>query len=526
MSDRSLRVTVGGDVGPLHSALRSGASSVSVFVNQVSSTSVAAGVALANIGMSAVSMASDIASSVGRAGVSFASWGVQLAAEAEQAEIAFGVMLGSTDKAKTLLADLAQFGAETPFELPGLRDAAKSLLAFGTPAEEMLPTLRALGDVASGLNIPLNDLSQIYGKARVQGRLFMEDINQLSGRGIPIITLLAEQFGVAEGEVRKLVEKGKVGFPQLEQAFADMTKTGGQFAGMMDQQSASLLGRWSTLMDGIGAIARDIGQIIIEEFGFSDLLDDGTTLTTWFQEEMLPTVRLVMRDIATMTLKVIDYVRKIGASALDIAADFEPAVQAVKQFAILTLRLHGNLQAMRGDVKGAVETGIQMGMLEMMNTGTISDGLKQQAEALRVPFQDSWNAMMEGMKKDSAAITPKPKQNLQGLIDSRVPSLGDIGAKAQAGLTTALNQFAGLLPQRGAAGKEAIPGATAGLDVGGREAFSAIQARKREGDRSLEIQKEQLAALKAIATAVTRDAARTIDQATDVLGSFFSPAAS
>jgi len=47
----------------------------------------------------------------------------------------------------------------------------------------------------------------------VQGRLFGEDINQLTGRGIPVIQELAKQFGVSESEVKKLVEQGKVGFP-------------------------------------------------------------------------------------------------------------------------------------------------------------------------------------------------------------------------------------------------------------------------------------------------------------------------
>ena len=37
--------------------------------------------------------------------------------------------------------------------------------------------IRDSGDVASGLGIPLGELSEIYGKARVQGTLFAEDLN-------------------------------------------------------------------------------------------------------------------------------------------------------------------------------------------------------------------------------------------------------------------------------------------------------------------------------------------------------------
>lgn len=46
-----------------------------------------------------------------------------------------------------------------------------------------------------------------------------------------------------------MVEQGKVGFPEIEKAFQNMTKNGGQFGGMMDKQSATLGGRLSTLKD-------------------------------------------------------------------------------------------------------------------------------------------------------------------------------------------------------------------------------------------------------------------------------------
>ena len=76
---------------------------------------------------------------------------------------------------------------------------------------------------------PVNEIAELYGKARVQGRLFAEDINQLTGRGIPIIQELAKQFGVSDSEVKKLVESGKVGFPNIERSFMDMTSQGGKF---------------------------------------------------------------------------------------------------------------------------------------------------------------------------------------------------------------------------------------------------------------------------------------------------------
>ena len=193
-----------------------------------------------------------------------AGFGVKLAANLEQAEVAFGTLLGSAEKAKVLLDDLSNFAASTPFQFEGLTDAARKLVAFGVAQEDVLPTMRTIGDIAAGVNQPIGELAEIYGKARVQGRLFAEDINQLTGRGIPIIQELAKQFGVADSEVRGLVESGQVGFKNIDRAFRDMTGSGGRFFGMMSAQSRTLAGLWSTLKDNAQILLRDVAGIALK----------------------------------------------------------------------------------------------------------------------------------------------------------------------------------------------------------------------------------------------------------------------
>jgi len=205
-------------------------------------------------------------------------FGLGLAAEAEQAQVAFGVMLGSATQAQRLLGELKTFAAETPFEFPELRDAAKKLVAFGISADDVATTLRRIGDIASGVGAPVGELAELYGKAKVQGRLMAEDINQLTGRGIPIIQELAKQFGVAESQVRKLVEEGRVGFPNIEQAFRDLTSEGGKFANMMARQSETLGGLWSTLTDAIKTQIGKAGEAMVAAFDLKSLTKDMTEL--------------------------------------------------------------------------------------------------------------------------------------------------------------------------------------------------------------------------------------------------------
>ena len=199
-----------------------------------------------------------------RSGLSFAGDqvldGIKLAAEAEQAEVAFSTLLGGADEAQKTLKELYDFTASTPFRVDETRDAAQKLIAFGTAGKDVVPTLRSIGDIAAGTGNRIGDIAEIYGKARVQGRLFAEDINQLTGRGIPIIQEFARQLGVAESEVKKLGSDGKITFANLQKAFADLTVEGGKFAGLTAAQADTIPGKYSTLLDKIDALKRGFGE--------------------------------------------------------------------------------------------------------------------------------------------------------------------------------------------------------------------------------------------------------------------------
>jgi tape measure domain-containing protein len=188
---------------------------------------------------------------------------VKMAADAETLGTQLKVLTGDAATAQQVMGDIRQFAEATPFQTEEISEAARSLLAFGGNAKTVVDELRMLGDISAGTGTPLKELSELYGKAKVQGRLFAEDINQLTGRGIPIVGALAKQFGVAEGDVRKLVESGAIGFPEMQRALAGMVGPGGQFAGMMQDMSQTTAGRFSTLVDQFKAIGLELGTQIL-----------------------------------------------------------------------------------------------------------------------------------------------------------------------------------------------------------------------------------------------------------------------
>ena len=180
--------------------------------------------------------------------------------EFQQLEVSFQTMLGSAEKADTLMQQLVHTAATTPFGLEDVAQGAKQLLAYGFEAEKVNETLIRLGDIAAGLSIPLNDLVYLYGTTMSQGRLYTQDLNQFTGRGIPMIAELAKQFGVAESKVKELVEEGKVGFPEVQKVIESLTDEGGKFGGLMEAQSKTITGQISNIEDAVSMMFNEIGQ--------------------------------------------------------------------------------------------------------------------------------------------------------------------------------------------------------------------------------------------------------------------------
>ena len=191
-------------------------------------------------------------------------------AKMETLQISFETMLGSVDKAKKLVSDLTSFTASTPFKLQGVGKSAKTLLAFGVTNENMIKTLRMLGDVAAGTESPLADIAQIFGKAKAKGKLMTEELLQLSERGIPIIADLAKQYGVTEAQVFEAASKSQISFKIMQDSLIRLTSQGGIFFDQTRRQSESLEGRFSTLVDNLLLFASAIGDVLVSVFGIKE----------------------------------------------------------------------------------------------------------------------------------------------------------------------------------------------------------------------------------------------------------------
>lgn len=200
--------------------------------------------------------------------------------EYQQLEVAFETMLGSKSKADALMGQLIDTAATTPFEMSEVAEASKMLLAYGMEGDKVNETLIRLGDIAAGLSMPLKDLAFLYGTTMVQGRLYTQDLNQFLGRGIPLADELAKQFGKNKSEVKKLVEEGKIGFPEVQKAIEALTGEGSKFGGLMEKQSKTIKGQLSNIEDAWEQMMNEIGRS--QEGNISGALDiTGKLIENW-----------------------------------------------------------------------------------------------------------------------------------------------------------------------------------------------------------------------------------------------------
>jgi len=189
---------------------------------------------------------------------------INKAADFQQLETSFNVLIGNTTLAKTFLEDLSKFAASTPFTIPGLADASKTLLAFGVMSSEVIPIVSMLGDVSQGNEDKLKSLALAFGKVESQGKLTGEELNQMIDSGFNPLEHISEKTGKSMGELRKEMEKGSITYAMIREAFVAATSEGGKFFEMTKKQGMTFNGVMSTMQDTIDDLYRRFGRPIID----------------------------------------------------------------------------------------------------------------------------------------------------------------------------------------------------------------------------------------------------------------------
>lgn len=447
------------------SGFSSGASKAIGYVNQLKggigslSASMAAGAAggLAMAGaMATLNAGLSAVTSVANAAKDALMWGAELAADQEQAQVAFTTMLKSGTAATEMLQKLEKFATATPFDFPQVRNSAKSLLAMGVASKDIQPSLQTLGEIASGVGVPLEQLSMVFGQVKTAGRLMTQDMNQFTSAGIALPKALAKELGIADTEVRKFVESGKVSFKTFQNALIGLAES--DFAGGMEKQSRTALGAMSTLKDQAGGLFKDLATGIGEQFKTTEWINDLAGFLGYVREKWGPALIGAFTAL-TNTLDTALTPLRIGLAHL--------------------MRSMATLESLRGSIfKGTVSEdtlgagGAENAAMLNMGANAISGNtIGQSASKLQAFFKAN-------------SIAP---EGAAGLKTSRIADLGkSIGSGVMGGIVGGLMGAGANIGNMAVGGAKSLvrsvltPDAqqeqksTGALAVGSSEAFSAI----------------------------------------------------
>lgn len=212
---------------------------------------------------------------IGGIGAALAAAGVkaiEAAGKLQNVQTAFTNMLGSAQKAAAFTKDLQAFAAATPFEFNQVTSAAQKFLAFGFTAEQVIPTLTAVGDAAAGVGLGAEGINRVtlaLGQIAAKSKVQSDEMLQLTEAGIPAWQMLADKIGVSVPEAMDMVTKGMVDAQTGISAL--VTGMSQKFGGMMEQQSKTIQGTWSTMMDGIEQTAGQVGLRLAESLNVTGL---------------------------------------------------------------------------------------------------------------------------------------------------------------------------------------------------------------------------------------------------------------
>lgn len=297
-------------------------------------------------GSEGMELSSTVAKGIGASGTALVGLGVyavKAGGDLQSVQVAMTNLLGSAGKAEGFIKELQNFSAHTPFEFNDVTKASQKFLAFGFTAEQIIPTLTAVGDAAAGVGAGqdgVNRLTLALGQIAAKGKLASGEMMQLTELGIPAWQMLAEKLGTDVAGAQDMVTKRMVDSKTALEALVRGMEA--SYGGMMEQQSSTILGTWSNLMDGIGQVASQAGLQIADALNlttvFSSIGDWLSNFATAIEESGIsgaiascvpPEAQLAIVALGTaLTAIAIPAMYAAGAAAVAMMAPFLAAIGA------------------------------------------------------------------------------------------------------------------------------------------------------------------------------------------------------
>lgn len=168
-----------------------------------------------------------------------------------------------------LYDDVGNYARSTVYG-PELHNTAKGMLELGMNAEQIMPAMRMLGEVARGNQGQMDMLSVAFAKTATSGKLTQKELEEYKKAGFDPLETIAKASGAKYSDLQAQMDKGGISSGMVSSALATATGKGGQFDGALAAVAQSPQGMMQNLQNTVEqakiefgvALAPAIGQLL------------------------------------------------------------------------------------------------------------------------------------------------------------------------------------------------------------------------------------------------------------------------
>jgi tape measure domain-containing protein len=172
-------------------------------------------------------------------------------------------LLGDKKKAEVMIKDILSYAAKTPYSASDIQSASKTMLSFGVNHNKVIPSLKAIGDIAAGDANRMSMLTLAFSQMSSAGKLMGQDLLQMINAGFNPLQEISKKTGKSMTKLRDAMSKGKISSNMVTDAFISATSAGGQFYDMANKIGQTAGGQLSMLKAQFTESLAGIGKVLM-----------------------------------------------------------------------------------------------------------------------------------------------------------------------------------------------------------------------------------------------------------------------
>ena len=259
--------------------------------------------------------------------------GVSRLSDIEVASAKLTGLGNSTEQVSLIMENALGAVKGTYFGMAEAATVAATAVAAGVePGAELAGYLKTVADTAYIAGTSMQDMGYILNQVTTTGRASNEELMQLAGRGIPIYTMLGEQFGHTEEAIRKMAAQGQISSVMLQEALNN------KIGGAALKSGETVTGAMANVQAAFQRVGANIAGPVFSQFQsfFMDVIEAMGPLETRAKEmgvQIGEALEPIMSSLIDVFMPLIELAFDLITPLLELINALKPLFDIIKPLA-------------------------------------------------------------------------------------------------------------------------------------------------------------------------------------------------